>query len=71
MCGSALFYRVTKAGPFHGAMHVAFGTLDDQSGFEMKMEFFVDLKPDAYAFAGEHKRLTEAEVMALFTEPDA
>jgi hypothetical protein len=71
VCGSSLFYRVTKDGPFHGAMHIAFGTLDDQSGFDMKMEFYIDLKPSAYAFAGEHKRLTEAEVMALFTELDA
>jgi hypothetical protein len=51
-------------------MHVAFGTLDDQSGLEMTMEFFIDIKPDAYAFAGERQRLTETELMALFTGGD-
>jgi len=66
VCGSALFYRVTAPGPHQGRLHVAFGTLDDQSGFEMKIEFFIDKKPDAYTLAGERKRLTEAEVMALF-----
>jgi hypothetical protein len=69
-CGSGLYYRVTAPGPHHGRMHVAFGTLDDQSGLEMTMEFFIDIKPDAYAFAGERQRLTEAELMALFTGGD-
>ena len=31
-CGSALFYRVTAPGPYHGDTHLAFGTLDNQSG---------------------------------------
>lgn len=65
-CGSALFYRVTAPGPYHGQLHVAFGTLDDQSGFDLKIELFIDKKPAAYAFAGERKTLTEAEVFKLF-----
>jgi hypothetical protein len=67
VCGTSLFYRVTAPGPHHGRVHVAFGTLDDQSGFDLTLEFFIDLKPEAYTLAGERRRLTEAEVMALFS----
>lgn len=66
VCGSALFYRVTAPGPHQGRYHLAFGTLDDQSGFDMNIELFIDTKPEAYALAGERKRLTEAEVFAMF-----
>ena len=66
VCGSSLFYRVTAPGPHEGRTHLAFGTLDDQRGFELKLEYFIDKKPEAYALAGERKRLTEAEVFARF-----
>ncbi len=66
-CGSSLFYRFTSPGPNQGREHIAFGTMDDQSGFEMTFEYFIDLKPDAYTLAGECKKLTEAEVFALFS----
>jgi hypothetical protein len=66
-CGTSLFYRVTAPGPYHGQVHLTFGTLDDQSGFDMNLEYFIDLKPDAYEFAGERKRMTEAEVFEAFT----
>jgi hypothetical protein len=71
VCGSALFYRVTAPGPHQGAMHLAFGTLDDQSGFDVNLEFFIDKKPEAYTLAGDHKTLTAAEVMALFGGGDS
>jgi hypothetical protein len=67
VCGSALFYRVTAPGPHQGRQHIAFGTLDDQSGFDIRIEFFIDNKPDGYTLAGEHRRLTEAEVLATFS----
>ena len=67
VCGSSLFYRVTAPGPHQGRMHIGFGTLDDQSGFDMHLEFYIDKKPDAYALAGERKQLTEAQVMAMFS----
>jgi hypothetical protein len=51
-------------------MHIAFGTLDDQRGFEMTMEYFIDIKPDAYGFDGDRTRLTEAELWALFSGSD-
>lgn len=66
-CGTSLFYRVTAPGPHEGRFHLAFGTLEDQSGFDMMMEYFIDIKPDAYTFSGDRTRLTEAEVFALFS----
>ena len=65
-CGSSLFYRVTAPGPHQGTIQLAFGTLDDQTGFDLNLEWFIDKKPEAYALAGEHKTLTEAQVFAMF-----
>ena len=64
-CGSALFYRIS-VGKLAGLTTVSFGTLDDQSGFEMVREWYCDLRPDAYAFEGERERLTTAQINAMF-----
>ena len=66
VCGSSLFYRLTARGPHEGALHVPLGTLDDPSGLELSVEWFFDKKPAAYTLAGERKRVTEAEVKAMF-----
>jgi hypothetical protein len=66
-CGSSLFYRITAKGPHEGVTAIAFGALDDPSGLPLDAEWFIDRKPEGYAFAGEHKQLTEAEAMAMFT----
>ncbi len=71
VCGSSLFYRVTAPGPHQGRWHIAFGTVDDQSGIDMNLEYFIDLKPEAYTFAGERKKLTEAEVFEIFSGSSA
>jgi len=66
-CGSSLFYRVTAEGPMQGEMHVGFGTLSDVSGIPFTGELYIDLKPEAYSFAGEGRhQMTEAEVTAMF-----
>lgn len=70
-CGSSVFYRVTAPGPLQGEFHFGAGTLEDWTGLEMTEEIFIDQKPDAYAFAGERKTMTAAEMMALFAPPDA
>ena len=70
-CGSTLYYHVTAAGPESGVYHLGFGTLDDQSGFALSEEIFIDRKPEAYAFAGETKTMTAAEVFAMFAPPDS
>lgn len=67
-CGSNLFYRVTAEGPYQGEYHVGFGSLADASGVPFTGELFIDLKPEAYSFAGDGRhQMTEAEVMALFS----
>jgi len=60
------FYCVTAPGPHQGTFHLGFGTLDDPSGFDINVEYFIDRKPDAYALAGDREKLTAAEVFAKF-----
>lgn len=67
-CGSALFYRITAPGPMQGVCHVGLGSLDDADGITLTEEIFIDRKPDGYAFKGETKQMTEAEVMAMFAQ---
>lgn len=46
------------------------GTLDDADGILLTSEIFVDRKPDGYAFAADTRKMTEAEVVAMFTQPE-
>lgn len=63
-CGSNLFYRLRD-----GRMHsVNAGALDDLGEFEFTTEIFIDEKPGFYSFAGETRKLTGAEVYALFAD---
>lgn len=64
-CGSTLFYSTIH----DGARHLAAGLFDDAGHGEMKIEFFSDMCPNGYALAGEHKKLTTQETIALFA-PD-
>lgn len=64
-CGSSLWYRLTMPGPHHGTCHVGFGTLNDSDDMDFEGEIFIDRKPETYSFAGDHKRMTEAEFMAM------
>jgi hypothetical protein len=66
-CGSSLFYRITLEGRNQGATAISIGALDDANGLPLDEELCIDRKPDGYAFAGEHKQLTEAEMFALFS----
>lgn len=60
VCGSNLFYRFQD-----GSMQmVNAGALDDLSDAVFPLEIFIDDKPSFYAFAGDRKRITGAEVMA-------
>ena len=65
ICGSSLFWRLTAKGPMAGMLSLAAGSLDDLSGLEFTSEVYIDAKPDAYALAGDHERMTEAEVMEM------
>ena len=68
-CGSALWYRVTAPGPMHGQAQMAAGLFDDAAGANLKLELYVDRKPQGYAFAGERRQMTEAEVYAMYAPP--
>jgi len=61
-CGSNLFYRVIDTDQYL----MAPGTFDDQSGFRMAMQVFIDEKPAYYTFADETKMMTGAEVFAMY-----
>ena len=58
-CGTSLFYRM-KPG---GAPILWMGTFDDQSGFELASEIYIDAKPGCYSLAGDHPRYAEADRM--------
>lgn len=60
-CGSHLFYRLKAVGRY-----VLMVGMDETEGLEFDHQFFIDKKPDYYAFAGETNDLTEAEFMAKF-----
>ena len=66
-CGSGLFYRLTADGKYQGMTSVSLGSLDDPSGITLTKEWFIDKKPDAYTLAGDRKKVTEAEVFAMFS----
>jgi hypothetical protein len=61
-CGSNLWYNLEPA----RIQIVSVGALDDQSDMVLTEEIYIDCKPDGYAFAGETRKLTEAEVVAAY-----
>lgn len=61
-CGSVLYWHL--AGSDHYTLSA--GALDEQSGFTLTQQIFIDEKPDYYDFANETPKLTGAEVMAAF-----
>jgi hypothetical protein len=65
-CGSALWYRLTLPGDMHGQTQMAAGLFENGAGSPLKLELYVDKKPDGYAFAGERKQMTKAEVEAMY-----
>ena len=65
VCGSSLFWRLTAEGPAKGLTILNAGTLDDMNGMAFTHEIYVDNQPDCYAFAGERRRMTEAQVIEM------
>jgi len=65
-CGSTLVWQ-TKDGAHKSVSAAAF---DNPNAFPLTSEIFIDRKPDAFAFVGDHARLTKADVMAKYA-PDA
>lgn len=65
-CGTGLWYRVTAAHRMAENYEIPIGVLDDASDLVMTREIFIDCKPDAFAYQGEHRLLTRAQVMKLY-----
>jgi len=63
ICGSNLFYRIHKLSNYE----MCIGAFDDKDGLVMTSEIFVDRKPDGFALAGDHPRLTEKEALEKYT----
>jgi hypothetical protein len=61
-CGTSLFYFLKPSQTYT----LGVGTFDEPSQFELNREIFIDHKPEGYALAGDHLRLTEAEVFAAY-----
>lgn len=70
ICGSSLFWRLTAEGPMQGLMSLSAGSLDRFEGLRFVSEVYIDAKPASHAFAGERKRMTEAEVMAMVAQTE-
>lgn len=62
LCGSTLFWRMQN-----GAITVVSAqAFEHPEAFHFESEIFIDSKPDNYAFANNTKKMTEAEVVAMF-----
>ncbi len=66
-CGSNLFYHILESDDYQ----IAAGLFDDQSMLRMSLQVFTDYKPEFYEFANETKKMTGAEVIALFAPPQS
>jgi hypothetical protein len=62
-CGSGLWYRSNGD---DAAYVISAGTLDDLTGLVLTKEIYIDCKPDGYAFAGDHPKLTKAAIEATW-----
>ncbi|QLC22786.1 GFA family protein [Parasphingopyxis sp. CP4] len=60
-CGTNLFYRL-KETDYH---IVSVGLFEPEDEMALKMEVFIDEKPDFYSFAGDAQKLTGAELFAM------
>ncbi|WP_170606589.1 GFA family protein [Ruegeria arenilitoris] len=69
-CGSALWYRITLSGEMHGHTQMAAGLFENAIGSPLKLELYIDKKPEGYAFEGERRQMTTAEVEAMYAPPE-
>lgn len=63
-CGSSLFWRMRDG----SLLTVSAQAFDQPERFTFTSEIFIDNKPSNYAFANSTKKLTEAEVLAQFSD---
>lgn len=65
-CGTHLFYRLKGINRYT----IPAGLFDEQSGFQMTHQIFIDKKPAHYNFSNETENMTEAEVFAKYAPPE-
>ncbi|MEM6305893.1 MAG: GFA family protein [Pseudomonadota bacterium] len=63
ICGSTLWYGTLA----DGVRHPSAGLFENAEGAPLVIEFFEDNRPEGYAFAGDHKKLTTSQTIELFT----
>jgi len=63
-CGSSLWYGFTAGGTHKGQSFVSAGLFDGTRDMPLTSEVYIESKPAGYDFAGDHVRLTEAQMMA-------
>ena len=66
-CGSTLFYRIIDN---PDVLSGEAGQFDLPPGLQITEQFFIDEKPDYYAFKGDAPGLTGAEVFARYAPKD-
>jgi hypothetical protein len=65
-CGSGLWYRHDRGVDGAGDYEVPVGLLDDGNGLVLTREIFADEKPDSWALAGAHERLTRSQTLEKY-----
>ncbi len=66
VCGSTLWYGTVA----DKSRHFSAGLFQNAAGAPLVIEFFEDNVPDGYTLAGDHRKLTTAETIGLFTGED-
>ncbi len=63
-CGTPLFWRTHD----HSMYAVSATAVEISEGLRLATEIFIEEKPQYYAFANDTRKMTGAEVMAMFAE---
>jgi hypothetical protein len=61
-CGSTLWYATLA----DGQRNLSAGLFENAGGAQLKLEFFADKCPQGYVLAGDHRKMTTKETIALF-----
>jgi len=64
-CGTGLFYKLKEKNFYH----IPVGILENSEGLKFGVQYFIDQKPEYYAFLNETTTLTKAEIFAKFAPP--
>ena len=64
-CGSTLWYKVSEM----AQINFSAGLFENAANATLRLEFYEDNTPQGYDLAGDHKKMTTAQTLALFA-PD-